>query len=136
MSVFVGSPPATKRRQAARVRILGANSISVNRGSTTEIIRWCDVISAHSVRNHTEIVTCGRTLKAHCSLKAILAALTALGLVQVRRDVAVNAASLRRLTGSGRHRLIAELEGGVCVPVGREFQRDIRARFTGSGLSV
>ena len=52
-----------------------------------------------------------------------------LGLVQVRRDVAVNGARVRRLIGSGRHRLTVILDGGACVQVGRQFQRDIRARF-------
>jgi hypothetical protein len=138
VSAPIGSPMATRRQHAAagRVRIVGANSISLNWGSTTEIVRWCDVVFAHSVRNHTEIVTHGGTLKVHCSLSALIATLAELGLVQVRRDVAVNAVSVRRLLGSGRHRLVAVLEGGVCVPVGREFQRDIRARFTGSGQSL
>jgi len=116
---------------AGRVRIVGADSIALSWGSTIEIVRWMDVISVRSVRNHTEIVTRARTLKARCSMRSIVSTLAEFDLVQIRREVAVNGASVHRLIGSGRHRLTAVLEGGACVPVGREFQRYVRARFTG-----
>jgi hypothetical protein len=52
-------------------------------------------------------------------------------LVQIRRDIAVNGANIRRLIGSGRHRLIVVLDDGARISAGREFQRQIRARFIG-----
>ena len=120
----------TSRRDAAsRLRTVGTGRISLDWGATTEVIQWSDVISLHSVRNHTEIVMRGRTLKVRCPLKAIVVRLAALGLVQVRRDVAVNGGRVRRLIGAGRHRLTLVLESGDCVEVGRQFQRDVRARF-------
>jgi DNA-binding LytR/AlgR family response regulator len=119
---------------AGRVRIVGTDSIALSWGSTIEIVRWMDVISVRSVQNHAEIVTRSRTLKARCSLKAIATALAEFDLVQIRRGVAVNGARVHQLIGRGRHRLFLVLEGGACVPVGREFQRQIRARFSGISL--
>jgi DNA-binding LytR/AlgR family response regulator len=131
VSIPIGSPPAGRQHGVGRVRIVGADSIALSWKSTIEIVRWMNVVSVRSVRNHAEIVTRGRTLKARCLLRAIVTTLAEFDLVQIRRDVAVNGASVRRLIGSGRHRLILVLEGGACASVGREFQRDIRARFSG-----
>lgn len=112
-----------------RFRLLDASTFSVDWGSTTSVVQWCEVISARSKGNHTEIATLARVLKVHCPLREVVQALTCLGLVQLRRDLAVNADRVRRLVGGGRHRLIVVLEDGACVRVGRQFQRDIRARF-------
>ena len=130
-AIPVDSPAIEKDRSGAagRLRMVGAGRISLDWGATTEVVPWSDVISARSVQNHTEIVTHDRTLKVHCPLKTIVAMLASLGLVQVRRDVAVNGSRVRRLVGAGRHRLTVILEGGACVQVGRQFQRDIRAQF-------
>lgn len=124
--------PATdhKRRNARRrLRVLDASTISVDWGPTTSVVQWCDVISARSVGNHTEIATVARVLRARCPLRDTIETLTGLGLVQLRRDLAVNAARVRRLVGGGRHRLVVLLDDGGCVRVGRQFQRDVRARF-------
>ena len=131
MSLSVGPMAATtdKRGETSRVRLLGPDTISLHRGAVTEVVRCRDVISARSVGNYTEIVAAGRTLKVRCPLKTIIATLTSVGLVQVRKGVAVNGARVCRLVGSGKHRLVLELEGGVCVHVGRPFQSVIRARF-------
>jgi DNA-binding LytR/AlgR family response regulator len=115
--------------------VLSAESIALYWGSTIEVIRWCDVISVHADQNSTAIAVHGRTLSVHSSLKAVLSALAGFDLVRIRRDVAVNGSGVRRLVGQGRHHLIVELEAGVCMRVGREFQRNIRARF-GSKSSI
>ena len=126
--------PATKvggeRRDARnRVRLLDTSTFSIDWGSTTTVVQWCDVISARAVGNCTEIATLAHILKVHCPLSGIVETLKCLGLVQLRRDVAVNGARVRRLVGGGRHRLVVVLEDGACVRVGRQFRRDIRARF-------
>ncbi len=130
-AILAGSSERTNGRRDAtsRLRLVGPGAISLDWGATTEVVSWPDVISAHSVRNHTEIVTRDRTLKVHCPLKTIVVALASLGLVQVRRDVAVNGGRVRRLIGAGRHRLTLVLDGGACVQVGRQFQHAVRARF-------
>jgi DNA-binding LytR/AlgR family response regulator len=130
MSLAIRSPTGTGACAAgSRVRVLSAESIALYWGSTIEVIRWCDVMSVHSDKNSTAIAVNGRTLSVHCSLKAVLSALAGFDLIQIRRGVAVNGSSVRRLVSRGRHRLIVVLEAGVCMQVGREFQRTIRARF-------
>ncbi|HWJ12634.1 MAG TPA: hypothetical protein VNS10_02765 [Gemmatimonadaceae bacterium] len=47
----------------------------------------------------------------------------------MRRDTAVNINRVQRLVGAGRHRLIMILDDDFRVEVGREFQRQVRARF-------
>lgn len=124
--------PATASRErsaANRLRILNIDTISIDWGASTELIRWHDVVSARSVRNCTEIATRTHVVKVHCSLTDVVRTLSGLGLVQVRRDRAVNASFVRRLIGGGRHRLDIVLENDTCLRVGRQFQRDIRARF-------
>ena len=86
-------------------------------------------VSARAVGNHTEIATLAGLVKVHCPLKEIIEVLTSIGLVQLRRNLAVNANRVRRLIGCGQHRLVVVLEGDCCVHVGRQFQRDIRAQF-------
>jgi DNA-binding LytR/AlgR family response regulator len=114
---------------AIRFSILGPDRIAVHWGSTTEVIAWSDVITARSVKNETVIATRGRTLRVHCPLKVVVERLAALGLVQIRRGEAVNAAHVRRLVGGGRHRLLLVLDGDVCLRVGRQFQSRIRGLF-------
>lgn len=123
-------PSAGAQRVAAdRCRILDAERIALRWGATTEVIPWAQVIVAQSVENCTLISTRNRALKIRCPLVSVLEELAALGLVQVRRDVAVNAAKVRRLVGTGRHRLIIILDDDRLVAVGREFQREVRVRF-------
>jgi DNA-binding LytR/AlgR family response regulator len=93
------------------------------------------VISVRAVGNRTEIATLVSVLKVRCPLKDVIETLTVLGLVQLRRDLAVNAARVRRMVGGGRHRLLVVLDDGACVAVGRQFQRDIRARFGRPGAN-
>jgi DNA-binding LytR/AlgR family response regulator len=112
------------------VRMIGGEMIALDWGATTEVLMCRDVLFARSMGNHTQIVARGRTLKVHFPLKKIVTALGPVGLVQVRRDVAVAAVWVRRLVGNGGHRLVVELDGGVQIAVGRQFQRDIRARFS------
>ena len=83
----------------------------------------------HSVRNYSVITLCGRTLKVRSTLRAVVAELAALGLMQVRRDAAVNVTRVRRLIGAGRHRLLMILDDDRRIEVGREFQRQVRARL-------
>lgn len=128
---------ATRERQVARsrFRVLDASTISVDWGSTTSVVPWRDVISVRAVGNRTEIATLATVLKVRCPLKEIIEALSVLGVVQLRRDLAVNGARVRRMIGGGRHRLVVVLEDGACVAVGRQFQRDIRARFGRPGAN-
>jgi DNA-binding LytR/AlgR family response regulator len=118
-----------RNRFRSRIRLLDAGTISVDWGSATSVVRWCDVVSARAVGNHTEIATLAGPVKVHCPLKEIIEVLTSMGLVQLRRNLAVNATRVRRLIGCGQHRLVIVLEDDRCVDVGRQFQRDIRARF-------
>lgn len=118
-----------RREERLRLRLLDTDTISLDWGSTTSLVQWCDVISVRSVGNHTEIVSDACVLKVRCPLKEVIEVLTDLGLVQIRRDLAVNAARVRRMVGGGRHRLVVILEDGESIAVGRQFQRDIRVRF-------
>ncbi len=113
----------------SRFRLLDAGTISLDWGPTTIVFQWCDVVSACAVGNHTEIATLADVVKVHCPLKEIVEVLSSLGLVQLRRNMAVNAARVRRLIGGGHHHLVVVLEDGRCMQVGRQFQRAIRARF-------
>jgi DNA-binding LytR/AlgR family response regulator len=109
--------------------VLDADRIAVRWGSSTELIAWSEVVSVHSARNYSVITVCGRTLKVRSTLRALVAELAALGLMQVRRDTAVNVTRVRQLIGAGRHRLLMILDDERSIEVGREFQRQVRARL-------
>ena len=121
--------PAIASRRGPRFRVLGADRIAVRWGSSTQLIAWSEVVSVHSVRNHSVITVCGGALKVRSPLRAVVAELAALGLMQVRRDAAVNVTRVRRLIGAGRHRLLMILDDDRRIEVGREFQRQVRARL-------
>jgi DNA-binding LytR/AlgR family response regulator len=121
--------PAIGSRRETRFRVLDADRIAVCWGSSTELIAWSEVVSVHAVRNYSAIIVCGRTLKVRSTLRAVVAELAALGLMQVRRDAAVNVTRVRRLIGGGRHRLLVILDDDRRIEVGREFQRPVRARL-------
>src|SRR4029078_11241389 len=73
-----------------RFRLLDAERIAVCWGSSTELLAWADVVSVHSVRNFSVITACNRMIKVRATLRAVVAELAPLGLMQVRRDTAVN----------------------------------------------
>lgn len=117
------------QRRDARVRVLDADRIALCWGSSTELVPWSEIISVRSVRNYALITARGRTIKVRGTLRAVLAELGALGLMQVRRDTAVNITYIRRLVGAGRHRLLVILHDDCSIAVGREFQHQVRAQF-------
>ena len=121
--------PAIATRRETRFRVIDEERIAVCWGSSTELLAWADVISVHSLRNSSVITACGRTIKVRSTLRAVVAELASLGLMQVRRDTAVNITRVRRLVGAGRHRLLMILDDDRRIDVGREFQRQVRARF-------
>jgi DNA-binding LytR/AlgR family response regulator len=123
------SGPAIATPRETRFRVIDAERIAVCWGSSTEVLAWADVISVHSLRNCSVITACGRTIKVRSTLRAVVAELASLGLMQVRRDTAVNITRVRRLVGAGRHRLLMILDDDRRIDVGREFQRQVRARF-------
>jgi DNA-binding LytR/AlgR family response regulator len=123
------SRPAKGELREARLRILDDHRIAIGCGASTELIAWSEVVSARSLNNYTLIITSGRTLKVRSPLCAVVENLAVLGLVQVRRDTAVNVARVKSLRGGGRHRLALMLDNDCRVEVGRQFQRNIRARF-------
>jgi DNA-binding LytR/AlgR family response regulator len=125
-----GDGAAVAAPRETRFRVIDAERIAVYWGSSTDLLAWSDVVSVHSVRNCSVITACGRTVKVRSSLRAVVAELAPLGLMQVRRDTAVNITRVRRLVGAGRHRLLMILDDDQRVEVGREFQRHVRARFT------
>jgi DNA-binding LytR/AlgR family response regulator len=120
---------AIATRRETRFRVIDAQRIAVCWGSSTELLAWADVISVHSLRNCSVITARGRTIKVRSTLRAVVAELALLGLMQVRRDAAVNITRVRRLVGGGRHRLLMILDDDRRIDVGREFQRQVRARF-------
>ena len=124
----IAAPPSRE----TRFRVIDAERIAVCWGSSTELLAWSDIVSVHSLRNCSVITACGRTIKVRATLRAVVAELAALGLMQVRRDTAINSTRVRRLVGAGRHRLIMILDDDSRVEVGREFQRQVRARFASS----
>ena len=124
-----GDGAATVAARETRFRVINGDRIAVCWGSSTELLAWADVISVQSLRNCSIITACGRTIKVRSPLRAVVAELAPLGLMQVRRDTAVNITRVRRIVGAGRHRLLIILDDDRRVEVGREFQRQVRARF-------
>jgi len=120
---------ATVAARETRFRVINGDRIAVCWGSSTELLAWADVISVQSLRNCSVITACGRTIKVRSPLRAVVAELAPLGLMQVRRDTAVNITRVRRIVGAGRHRLLMILDDDRRIEVGREFQRQVRARF-------
>ena len=120
---------AIDSRRRPRFRVVGTDRIAVCWGSSTELIAWPEVVSVHSVRNYVVIAACGRMIKVRSTLRAVVADLAVFGLMQVRRDAAVNVARVRRLIGAGRHRLLMILDDDRRIEVGRDFQRQVRARL-------
>jgi DNA-binding LytR/AlgR family response regulator len=127
-----GNGAGIEAPREARFRVIDAERIAVCWGSSTELLAWSEIVSVHSLRNCAVITACGRTVKVRSTLRAVVAELACLGLMQVRRDTAVNITRVRRLIGAGRHRLLMILDDDRHVEVGREFQRQVRARFASS----
>ena len=121
--------PAERSTPADRLRIVDADRIAAACGSSTEIVNWDEVVTVRTARNGTEILTRARSVKVRSPLREVVTRLSPVGLVQVRRDAAVNANKVRQLIGSGCHRLTILLDDGTSVQVGRRFQRAVRLRL-------
>lgn len=124
---------ATSRaeRLAGLVGVLDGRRVSIRCRTFTEVVSWDDVVVARSVGNYTVIDTLGGPLRVHRPLRFVVERLSSLGLVQIRRCVAVNGDKVRRLRGAGRHQLSIDLDGQLTFEVGRNFQRAVRHRFGG-----
>jgi DNA-binding LytR/AlgR family response regulator len=114
---------------SGRCRVVGHDRIALCWGASTDFLAWSDVVSVRSIRNCALIVARNRSIKVRSPLRAVVAEFAMLGLIQIRRDLAVNQTHVRRLIGTGRHRLVLTLDDDSEIEVGREFQRLIRARF-------
>lgn len=119
----------SQAHRAGRLRVVGTGRIAVACGASTEIVEWDEVVTIRSVHNCTQILTRTRSLKIRSPLSAVVTQLSGVGLVQVRRDAAVNGSKVRQLVGSGCHRLAILLDDGSSLEVGRRFQRVVRLRF-------
>jgi len=118
-----------RRASAGYVRAIGAGRIAICSGASTEVVAWDDVILARSAKNYTWVVTRRGAVRVRSPLQAVVETLAAFGFVQIHRCVAVNESKVRRLVRSGRRRLEILLEDDLCLEVGRQYQRVVRARF-------
>jgi DNA-binding LytR/AlgR family response regulator len=109
--------------------LLEGDRLALRRGAHTTIVDRGDIISAHSRRNTTRIVTRLGEFILRAPLHAVLECLTPIGVLRIHRYTAVDATKVRQLVGRGGHGLVVVLDDGRRLAVGRAFQRAVRAHF-------
>lgn len=111
------------------VNTLDDERISIRRGSAVDIVRWVDLVSVHSKRNITRLLTRSHEICIYVPFGQVVDALRPAGVLRIHRGSAVNIACVRRIVGRGQHRVVVVLEDGRELPVGRGYQSMIRHRF-------
>ena len=114
---------------SAPVHTLDDERIAIRRGSAVDIVRRVDLVSVHSKRNITRLLTRSQEICIYVPFSQVVDALRPAGVLRIHRGVAVNIAYVRRIVGRGQHRVFVVLEDGRELPVGRGYQRTIRLRF-------
>ena len=115
--------------RAERLCVLDGDRIAIRYRSSTQVILREEIICARAAKNGTWIVTRQGDFRIREPMGAVVERLEAVGIVQIHRGIAVNAAKVRQLVGRGQHRLGIVLEDGRVFQVGRQFQRLIRGRY-------
>jgi len=111
------------------VNTLDDERISIRRGSAVDIVRWVDLVSVHSKRNITRLLTRSHEICIYVPFSQVVDALRPAGVFRIHRGSAVNIACVRRIVGRGQHRVVVVLEDGRELAVGRGYQSMIRLRF-------
>ena len=122
---------ASSGGRVARVRLLDGTHLAVSYGALTDVIPIGEILVVRAEQNATHFVTHRRAFKVRSPLRVVLVKLAGAGLVQLRRDVAVNSAKIRRVVGAGGHRLHVVLEDESSIDVGRTYQRAVRNGLRG-----
>lgn len=116
------SPP----RQQPSLIVLDHERFAIRRGASVDLVRMIDLISVHSKRNVTRLVTRDGEICIYMPFGQIVDALRPLGVLRIHRGIAVNVAYVRRIVGRGQHHVFIVLEGGHELPVGRGYQTTLR----------
>lgn len=111
------------------VNTLDDERIAIRRGASVDIVRSIDLVSVHSRRNITRLLTRSDEICIYVPFSQVVDALRPAGVMRIHRGAAVNIAVVRRIVGRGRHRVFVVLEDGRELPVGRGYQRTIRLQF-------
>lgn len=111
------------------VNTLDDERIAVRRGSAVDVIRRVDLLSVHSRRNVTRLVTRSDELWIYVPFGQVVDALQPMGVLRIHRGIAVNIACVRRLVGRGQHRVFLVLEDDRELTVGRGYQAGVRRHF-------
>jgi len=121
------SPP----RPQPGLIVLDRERFAIRRGASVDLVRMIDLISVHSKRNVTRLVTRDAEICIYMPFGQIVDALRPLGLMRIHRGIAVNVAYVRRIVGRGQHHVFIVLEGGRELAVGRGYQTTLRRHLGG-----
>ena len=128
--------PRSASAPAPAIGVLADHRIAVRRGSSVDVISATELVSAHSNRNVTRLVTEARDICIYVPFREAVQVLAGVNVVRIHRGIAVNVARVRRIVGRGRHRLFVVLDSGCELTVGRAYQAAIRRQFGGAKGSI
>ena len=117
------------RANIERLSVLDGHRIAIRHRASTHVVAREEVICVLAARNGTSIVTARGPFKVREPMNSVVDKLAIIGVVRIHRAVAVNASRVRRLLGRSQHHLAVILDCDASFEVGRQFQREIRARF-------
>jgi len=124
----LSSAYAPPRHQPSLI-VLDNERIAIRRGASVDLIRASDVVSLHSKRNVTRLVTLGAEICIYMPFGQIVDALRPVGILRIHRGIAVNVAYIRRLIGRGQHHVFIVLDEGRELAVGRGYQTALRQQL-------
>ena len=112
-----------------RLSVLDGHRIAIRQRASTHVVARGEVICVRAAKNGTWIVTAHGQFKVREPMNSVVDKLAVVGIVRIHRAVAVNGDRVRSLLGRSQHRLLVMLDCNESFEVGRQFQREIRARF-------
>ena len=92
-------------------------------------VRLCDIEYIKAAGNYVEVMTDGRTLLMRMTLHDLGEQLHAVGFVRVHRSLIVNVLHVVAARRGPRGRQVVKLNGGAQLPVGRQFNGNVRSLF-------
>lgn len=120
----------TPPRHQPSLMVLDHERFAIRRGSSVDLIRVVDLVSLHSKRNVTRLVTRDAEIRIYMPFGQIVDALAPLGIMRIHRGIAVNVAYVRQIVGRGQHHVFVVLDGGRELAVGRGHQTTLRHHLT------
>jgi two-component system, LytTR family, response regulator LytT len=137
---FVAKPWTAERLQLALDRALGrvamggggARRLAVRKGRETVSISIEQLVFVRGADDYSELHLADDSVHLHEKALGALAAILPAQFVRVHRSYVVDLSRVRSLRGGDGGKLVAIMDGGRAVPVGRVYRDAVRARLGSS----